>query len=143
MCPYGVAKELKFFGLFDPDISFCVPNDPLSGIDSYVESCEISKNEGIQKYFQTNCFGKKLCEGSFNATMFPLLPLSCHQSKHEFLFVAFCDVQNIDFPGLNVSVSRTSLSVLVVVIDLLVCFIFIVYIFTQFAGIDRDAALSD
>jgi hypothetical protein len=33
--------------------------------------------------------------------------------------------------------------VLVVVIDLLVCFIFVIFIFTQHAGINKDVALSD
>jgi len=44
LCPYGVAKELQFFGLVDPNLSYCVPSDPLSGIDSYMNSCELSQN---------------------------------------------------------------------------------------------------
>lgn len=81
----------------------------------------------MTKYFETECIGKKYCEASIDSNLFPL---ACRKPSNAYLVIVFCDGQDIYLPGLKLSVSRTKLSVLVVVIDLLVCFIFIVYIFT-------------
>ena len=124
ICPFGIFDDVSVVQVGKKDSDCADYEDPVS----IISSCNIASDTFFKDAFES-CKGKSSCSVEFksDATLeeFPGAPCLQPGPNTSLYMLATCAGENVEFTSFGVSISRVTLTYVIVACDMAICLLFV------------------